>query len=88
MKENNDNSNIIFPPKNLNNKVKGNKDDDGIRIITNKERKSDINLIENKNKNKLKLFNKDNNKPQTLFKKKEKNMEYIRDSGGPKIFFH
>ena len=88
MKENNDNSNIIFPPKNLNNKIKGNKDDDGIRIITNKERKSDINLIENKNKNKLKLFNKDNNKPQTLFKKKEKNMEYIRDSGGPKIFFH
>ena len=86
MKENNDiNSNIIIPGKKM--KIK-NKDDDGIKIINNKERKSDINLVENKNKNKLKLSNKDNNLPKIFFKKKEKNMEFIRDSGGPKVFFH
>ncbi len=83
MKENNDiNSNIV-----LKKNIKENKEEDEIKFRNNKERKSDINLIENKNKNKLKLFNKDNNKPKTLFKKKEKNMEYIRDSGGPKIFY-
>ena len=86
MKENNDiNSINIFPGK----KMKLKKiDDDGIKIINNKERKSDINLVENKNKNKLKLSNKDNNLPKIFFKKKEKNMEFIRDSGGPKVFFH
>ena len=84
MKENNDiNSNIISPLKSRPTENIRKKEDNDIKFKDNKERKSDLNLFENKNKNKLKLMNKDNNGPKhhPIFKKKEKKTEYLRDIG-------
>ena len=90
MKENTDvNSNIILPGKKLVINIGKNKDEDEIRIKDNKERKSDINLIENKKKNKLKLVNKDNNQPNdNIFRRKEKKIEYLRESGTNNRFYN
>ena len=93
MKDNNNinNNNLIIRPENINNEINIIKDDYENKFMDNKERKSDINLIENKKKNKLKLINKDNNvnrKPNTLFKKKEKKMEYLRELGAQKPFYN
>ena len=93
MKDNNNinNNNLIIRPENINNEINIIKDDYDNKFMDNKERKSDINLIENKKKNKLKLINKDNNvnrKPNTLFKKKEKKMEYLRELGAQKPFYN
>ena len=93
MKDNNNinNNNLIIRPENINNEINIIKDDYENKFMDNKERKSDINLIENKKKNKLKLINKDNNvnrKPNTLFKKKEKKMEYLRELGVQKPFYN
>ena len=86
MKENTD----VNSGKKLVINIRKNKDEDEIfRIKDNKERKSDINLIENKNKNKLKLVNKDNNRPNdTIFRRKEKKIEYLRESGNSNRFYN
>ena len=84
MKENNDiNSNIISPLKSRPTENIRNREDDEIKFKDKKERKSDLNLIDKKNKNKLKLMNKDNNGPKqhSIFKKKEKKTELLRDFG-------
>ena len=90
MKENTDeNSNIILPGKKLVINIKNRKDEDEIKLKDNKERKSDINLIENKKRNKLKLVNKDNNKPNDIiFRRKEKKMEYLRESVTSEPFYN
>ena len=90
MKENTDvNSNIILPGKKLVINIGKNKNEDEIKIKDNKERKSDINLIENKKKNKLKLVNKDNNQPNdNIFRRKEKKIEYLRESGTNNRFYN
>ena len=83
MKENNDiNSNIISPAKPRITENLRRKENEEIKFKDKKERKSDLNLFENKNKNKLKLVSKDSmQKNNQIFKKKEKKTEYMRDYG-------
>ena len=92
MKENNEiNSNVISPVKQRITENIRHIEDNEIKLKEKKERKSDINLIENKNKIKIKLINKDNNinyKNNLLFKKKEKKTEYLRDFGTNEQFYN